>query len=1134
MPRTNLRWLSFALAALCLFISETAPLRPTISLAGRQTADERALRSLAEQYFAAYAKKDLQKIMGFWSAKAPEAELRRKALDELFRTEGSMEVKGLSVSKLSVEGERARARLTLELVTLDAKTKRAASTKTNRALQFVKEGGSWKVWMEGAAEEELAAALVAVETEAGRAALLTAEKDVASNELQRALMRQGDRLKTAGSYPKALASYQLALSLATQINDRLMIAQTLNQLGELYYLQGNYTVALEQHEKALALGDELGDRSVAAAALVHIGNINWQKGTYSKALEFYNKGLSIFTALDDKAGMAQAINGIGIINRLQGNYSVAIESYQKSLALSEAAGDKQQIARTLNNLGAVNNALGNSELALEFYRRSLALSEEGGYKSRIANTLSNMSIVYRFQGNYRQAFEYAMRALKLNEAIGSKQGVAVSLRDVATVYGSQGDNDQALAYRLKSLALNQELGNKSQIASLLFDVGVNYFNKRDYERALEHYQKSLKLREELGERDGIAESMQSVGLVYERLEKLDLALEYYQKSLASREASRNGRGLVSSLYSLAGLYAKQGKPAQALEFAERSAAAAQQSGFQEEFWRVRTIAGRALRDLNRPKEARIAFDEAIATIESLRAQVAGGERAEQLSFERRIAPYLETVKLLVAENNASEAFVYAERAKARVLLDVLRSGRVNISKAMTTDEQERERKLRTEIASLNAQVSRESLRAQPDQNRLGELRARLQKTRLEFEAFQSALYAAHPELKAKRGEASIITLEQANELLPDAKTALLEYLVTNERTYLFVLSRDEAERKVELKVYPINVNRTELETSAENYRKLLARRNTDFSDAARSLYNLLLGPAQKQLQGKTKLAIVPDGALWNLPFQALRPDDAHYLIENHAVAYAPSLTVLREMAASRRKSGGDPSGSTSPMLLAFGNPSLGKQVIERARFTTRADELGPLPEAEREVKELVQLYSAAQSKVYIGAEAQEERAKAEAGKYRIIHLATHGVLDDTSPMYSYLVLSQAGNQSAEDGMLEAWEIMNMNLRADLVVLSACETARGRVSAGEGVIGLTWALFVAGAPTTVVSQWKVESASTAQLMLEFHSHYKTELAGRKAKPSEAEALRRAVIKLARDERYRHPFYWAGFVVVGDGL
>src|SRR5262249_25604224 len=158
---------------------------------------------------------------------------------------------------------------------------------------------------------------------------------------------------------------------------------------------------------------------------------------------------------------------------------------------------------------------------------------------------------------------------------------------------------------------------------------------------------------------------------------------------------------------------------------------------------------------------------------------------------------------------------------------------------------------------------------------------------------------------------------------------------------------------------------------------------------------------------------------------------------------------------------------------------------------------------------------------------REEVFKQEAAPYRILHLATHGILNNATPIYSYVMLSQTPGKSDEDGLLEAREIMNLNLNADLVVLSACETARGRIGTGEGVIGLSWALFVAGCPTTVVSQWKVESSSTTALMVEFHKRYKARFESPESAPSTAEAMRQASLKLMKDKRYQHPFFWGGF-------
>lgn len=191
-----------------------------------------------------------------------------------------------------------------------------------------------------------------------------------------------------------------------------------------------------------------------------------------------------------------------------------------------------------------------------------------------------------------------------------------------------------------------------------------------------------------------------------------------------------------------------------------------------------------------------------------------------------------------------------------------------------------------------------------------------------------------------------------------------------------------------------------------------------------------------------------------------------------------------------------------------------------------------MPDAELEVRALKEIWGPARSGVFIGADAGKKVFEAEAAKYGITHLATHGILDDGNPMYSRLVMARAENDPNDDGLLEAREIMKLNLHADLVVLSACQTARGRFGAGEGMIGMSWALFVAGVPTMVVSQWKVDSASTATLMINFHGRLKDQTSTDGF--TKANALRQAALELMKDQRFRHPFFWAGFVMIGNGM
>jgi CHAT domain-containing protein len=526
-------------------------------------------------------------------------------------------------------------------------------------------------------------------------------------------------------------------------------------------------------------------------------------------------------------------------------------------------------------------------------------------------------------------------------------------------------------------------------------------------------------------------------------------------------------------------------------------------------------------------EARKSFLTAIDTIEFLRSEVAGGEQQQQSFLENRLSPWLGMIALLVSQRAYGEALTFAEQSKARVLLDALQVGRSSLRKSLTPHEQQAEEEHRLRLVSLNSEFTGELRRNKPDVTRVAELKSHVEKARLEYEDFETKLYVAHPELKVHRGDAPIIKSEELANLLPDATSALLEYVVADDQTYLFAITKTDGKAEADVQVYTLPIKRDALGKQIDGFRGQLAARNLGFRPTAANLYNLLLKPATAQLKGKKNIIIAPDDTLWDLPFQTLVNDANRYLIEDAAISYAPSLTVLREMMRRRKNQGADAASTT---LLALGNPLLGKETVSRAALTLRDEKLDPLPEAEQEVKALKQLYGIARSKVYVGSEAREDRVKSEAGQARILHFAAHGMLNNASPMYSHLAL--AGGGTNEDGLLEAWELMQMDLKAELAVLSACETARGRIGAGEGIIGLSWAMFIAGVPSIVVSQWKVESAGTRDLMVDFHRTLISRPEVQK-KPTKAEALQQAALKLMRKVETRHPFYWAGFVLVGDG-
>lgn len=295
----------------------------------------------------------------------------------------------------------------------------------------------------------------------------------------------------------------------------------------------------------------------------------------------------------------------------------------------------------------------------------------------------------------------------------------------------------------------------------------------------------------------------------------------------------------------------------------------------------------------------------------------------------------------------------------------------------------------------------------------------------------------------------------------------------------------------------------------------MAERQPDHALLGRELYRLLIEPAANELQNINTICVIPDEFLWTLPFQALTNTRGNYLIQEFSLFYAPSLTVLNEMAPRRQQQ------NSKESLIAFGNPVIG-------RNRNLKQNLHPLPEAETEVAAAATAVPTHMKKVLVGHDADEKTFRALAPRYATIHLATHGVLDNRDPLNSYLLLTKPEDETENDGLLHAREIIELNLDADLAVLSACETANGRISPGEGVIGMSWAFFVAGARSVVVSQWQVNSRSTSQLMKNFHLELaiQNDLNGR----IKSEALRAASLGLLKDRRYRHPFYWGAFVLV----
>lgn len=510
-----------------------------------------------------------------------------------------------------------------------------------------------------------------------------------------------------------------------------------------------------------------------------------------------------------------------------------------------------------------------------------------------------------------------------------------------------------------------------------------------------------------------------------------------------------------------------------------------------------TAEGRALRRLGRTEDAEAVLRAAIDLIEHELRQRPVDESGGAALFKAKLVPYRELLDLLVDGGCAREALVVAERMRARSLREALRHGRVDLSAGLDPTKRARERELEQAIADVNRR-----LLATSDTAMLAQLENERDEARLALRRFRSELHAMHPQLDRHRPESTEADWQPAvaqDELV-------LELAVADDDTFVFVLQGDD------ITVRRLGIGREALDRRIVEFVQSLEQRDLAYRQPARNLYDLILGRAGVRYDAAKSLRIVPDGPSWRLPFHALIDERGRHLIERVPISYSPSLALTRTAPAR---------GSASRALLAFGDPAIRSETASMTRALYRNVTLGRLPDAAAEAQAIARLYG--NSKVRVGVDAREIAFKDDAPAYRVLHLAAHSIVDDHAPMFSSIVLAASGDNPLEDGLLEAREIAGLDLRADLAVLSACDTARGAVTAGEGVVGLSWAFLAAGVPTTVVSQWKVGSASTADLMIAFHQ----ELRAGGAIPA---ALRTAMLTLRRDSRWQHPFYWAPFVVI----
>ncbi|NQS98840.1 MAG: CHAT domain-containing protein [candidate division Zixibacteria bacterium] len=765
----------------------------------------------------------------------------------------------------------------------------------------------------------------------------------------------------------------------------------------------------------------------------------WQ---LDEALETYQTALTKYQQIGDKESEAKVLKGIGIVFSYQGNAQETLHYWEKELAIQRELGDRKGEGITLNNIGIVYLELSDYPKALEYYEKSLEIYREFGDRSGESKTLNNIGMVYSDLSDYPKALEYYQQSLEICREIGDRRGEGATLHNIGVVYEELLDYWKALEYYEKSLEICREIGDRRGEGYSLNNIGVVYKDLSDYLKALEYYQQSLEIIREIGDRWGEGGTLGNIGTLYTEEEKYAEAEECIIQALAiARELE--AEDLIQSEYSTLGdCYAAQNLDSLAVEN----------------------------------------YAKSIETAESIRGKLE--VEAQKSSYTAGISSeYSKMVLSLLKLDRNEEAYNYIERGRARSFLDLLASGEVEVGKSRHEEFLRDEEESQEEIEEMEEQL----IAAAEDTTQLLALRGKLEEKRGFITTTIEEKKQYEPEL-ASMVTVNSLTLPEVQELL-DGKSTILEYFLTEEKTLIWLITKDEAE------VFQVEVGGDSLKLLVQVFRNTIMHLG-ETEGLSNELYQILFKPVEEKVRTK-KLIIIPHGILHYLPFQALQDGDRKYLIEKYQIRYLPSASVMRYLIPKRRVKG--------TKLLAFGNPA-----TDRAGYP-------PIPFSEGEVNEIAGLYR--DSNVLIGADATEDKFRNLAPDYDILHLACHGELNSAYPLFSGLLLAPGDEQ---DGELDVHELFTMDLNAYLVVLSACHTGLGHLTTGDELVGLSRAFIYAGTPSILSSLWMVEDESTAYLMKEFYNNLK--------KHDKAESLRKAQLKMKK--KYKNIRSWASFVLVGD--
>ena len=854
-------------------------------------------------------------------------------------------------------------------------------------------------------------------------------------------------------------------AIAQTTDARQAEADRLMQQGMQQSQTGQLRAALNSWQQALQIYRTIKNRPEEGRALSNLVGVYLSLSNYAQAIEYSQQSLAIAREIKHRQGEGAVLGNLGVAYLNLGNLAKAIEYTQQQLAIVREIKDRLGEGNALGLLGAAYLYLGNYAKAIEYSQQHLAIAREIKNPQSEGVALGGLGGAYLYLGNYAKAIEYSQQQLAIARSIKDRNGEGSALGNLGGAYGFLGNYAKAIEYSQQHLAIAREIKHRQSEGAALGNLGVAYLYLGDYAKAIEYSQQQLAIAREIKHRLGEGVALGNLGLAYNSLGNSAKAIEYGQQSLTIAREMKDRQGEGAALSNLGVAYLDLGDYTKSIEYSQQQLAIARSIKDRDGEGTALNNLGAVFLKAGNPTESEKMLVQGIQVWESMR-QMLGSKDANKVSiFEGQAMTYRTLQQVRVAQNNPIAALEIAERGRARAFVDLLTQ--------------------RLSTGDANSVIT-----AAPNQDQIRQIAKAQNATLVQY----SIIYDGF-QIEGKQ---------------VGRESALYIWVIqpTGEITF----------REVDLK--PLwqkhNASLASLIIGNQEFLAVRSRSSTGFAQPQPdlpTLHQLLIDPIQTLLpkDPNAHVIFIPQGSLFQVPFPALQDANGTYLIQKHTILTAPSIQVLDLTRQQRQKLAQKQSHSGRALVL--GNPTMPSVSLSLGEPKQR---LFPLPGAEAEARAIAPLLN---TQAITGAQGTKAAIIQKMPQASIIHLATHGLLDDVHGLGSAIALAPSGS---DDGLLTAEEIFDMKLQANLVVLSACNTGFGRIT-GDGVIGLSRALISAGVPSVIVSLWAVPDAPTSELMQSFYQNLQNN-------PDKAQALRQAMLTTMKT--HPQPRNWAAFTLIGE--